>query len=358
MARPTRTAALPASARPEGSHDLVTVEDLEVSFPVTGGLLNRQVGQVHAVAGVSFGIRAGEILGLVGESGCGKTTLGRALLRLYEPTGGRVLFDGTDLTSLRGEDLRRMRQHMQMVFQDPYSSLSPRMTVGSIIEEPMRAHRIGSPAQMRARVHELLDLVGLTGEQAQRYPHEFSGGQRQRIGIARALALNPQFVVFDEAVSALDVSIQAQILNLLLDLRREIDLTYLFISHDLAVVRHIADRVAVMYLGRVVEIAPTDRLFARPVHPYTRALLSAVPEPDPVVEKQRRRSVLQGDVPNPVAPPNGCSFHTRCPHIRPLCVEGVPKLVEVGDGHFVSCHRWAEIDLEVSSSVTTPGGGA
>jgi oligopeptide transport system ATP-binding protein len=315
---------------------LLAVENLAVHFPVLKGLLRRRVGAIRAVDGVSFEVARGETLGLVGESGCGKSTTGRAILRLVEPTGGRVMFEGTDVASLNGEALRRMRPRMQMIFQDPQASLNPRMTVGSIIEEPLVEHR--RPGDRRARVDELLDAVGMNPRFANRYPHEFSGGQRQRIGIARALALDPAFIVCDEPIAALDVSIQAQVVNLLEALQDRLGLTYLFISHDLGMVRHIADRVAVMYLGAIVELADRDRLYEDPKHPYTRALLSAAPIPDPEIERRRARIILTGDPPSPANPPSGCRFRTRCPVAQPRCAEEAPAFRALADGRRVACH--------------------
>lgn len=320
------------------SPPLLDVRDLKMHFPIHTGLLRRHTGDVRAVDGVSFSIRAGETLGLVGESGCGKSTVGRAILRLYEPTSGNVSLDGQDITTLPAEALRRIRPAMQMVFQDPQASLNPRMTVQSIIAEPLVEHSAMTAAQRADRVAELMDAVGLNRAFASRFPHEFSGGQRQRIGIARALALNPKFIVCDEPIAALDVSIQAQVVNLLEDLQDKLGLTYLFISHDLSMVRHIADRVAVMYLGRIAELSPRDDLYARPLHPYAEALLSAVPEPDPARARARRRIVLQGDVPSPANPPQGCNFCTRCPKVIPICHKVKPDLVEVETGRFVACH--------------------
>jgi peptide/nickel transport system ATP-binding protein len=330
---------------------LVAVENLTKHFAARPGLLGRGKGVVKAVDGVSLEIAAGETLGLVGESGCGKSTLGRALLRLHEPTSGRVVIDGTDVTALPPGPLRAFRKRAQIIFQDPYASLNPRMTVGDILEEPLVIHGLGADrAARRARVGELLDVVGLRREVAARHPHEFSGGQRQRIGIARALAVEPRFIVADEPLSALDVSIQAQIVNLLVDLQRERSLTYLFISHDLKIVQHLCDRVAVMYLGRVVEEAPAAALYARPLHPYTVALLSAVPEMDPA--RQRRRIILEGDVPSPVAPPAGCPFHPRCPLYakkdRPAICRTTPPPLEpkpgAAAGHRAACHFAGELD--------------
>ncbi len=316
---------------------LVAVEGLTKSFAIRSGFGPwRPRRELQAVAGVSFTIARGETLGLVGESGCGKSTTGRLLLRLLEPTAGTIRFAGREIQSLSERELRPLRARMQIVFQDPYGSLDPRMTVGEIVAEPLVVHRRGDRASRQRRVRELLERVGLAAAHADRHPHEFSGGQRQRIGIARALALEPEFLVCDEPVSALDVSIRAQVLNLLVDLQRELGLTYLFISHDLAVVRHLCDRVAVMYLGRIVELAPKTALYAEPLHPYTRALLSAVPIPRP--GRRRSRILLQGDVPSPLAPPPGCRFHTRCPQAMEVCRRVDPELVEVRPGHRVACH--------------------
>ncbi len=308
------TATLPevGTAPTAGEPNLIEVEDLKVYFPVRAGLFQTQVATVKAVDGLTFEVRRGETLGLVGESGCGKSTTGRALIRLREPTEGTVRFDGIDLGKLKPDELRRMRRRMQIIFQDPYGSLDPRMTVGSIISEPIDTHHLAKGAARKERVTDLLRIVGLDPKYVSRYPHEFSGGQRQRIGVARALAVEPEFIVCDEPISALDVSIQAQVLNLLTDLREQLGLTYLFIAHDLSVVKHISDRVAVMYLGKIVEIGPPDIMYANPGHPYTRALLSAVPVPDPEMERKRKRVILTGDVPSPVNPPEGCRFHTRC----------------------------------------------
>ncbi len=317
---------------------LVEVTDLKMHFPIHTGVFRRHTGDVKAVDGVSFSILPGETLGLVGESGCGKSTVGRAMLRLYEPTAGRVVIDGDDVASLSPEALRKKRPTMQMVFQDPQASLNPRMTLARIIGEPLDEHTTWPKARKLERVYELMDAVGLNRRFANRYPHEFSGGQRQRIGIARALALNPRFIVCDEPIAALDVSIQAQVVNLLEDLQEKLGLTYLFISHDLSMVRHIADRVAVMYLGRIAELSPRDALYARPLHPYAEALLSAVNEPDPVRAATRRRIILKGDVPSPANPPVGCNFCTRCPRVFDRCRIEKPPLQEVEPGRFVACH--------------------
>ena len=307
-------------------------------FPIHSGLMRRHSGDVKAVDDVSFEIRQGETLGLVGESGCGKSTVGRAILRLYEPTAGSVVIDGDEVPALSAEALRKKRPVMQMVFQDPQASLNPRMTVADIIREPLDEHTTLSRDEKLARVYELMDQVGLNRAFANRYPYAFSGGQRQRIGIARALALNPKFIVCDEPIAALDVSIQAQVVNLLEDLQERLGLTYLFISHDLSMVRHIADRVAVMYLGQIAEISPRDALYARPLHPYAEALLSAVPEPDPSREGARQRIILRGDVPSPANPPRGCNFCTRCPKVMPICREVEPRLIEAEPGRQVACH--------------------
>jgi peptide/nickel transport system ATP-binding protein len=329
------------SARSDGA--LVEIDRLKLYFPIKSGLvLDRHVGDVRAVDDVTLTIRRGETLGLVGESGCGKSTVGRTILRLYKPTAGRVIFDGRDITSLGENELRPLRRRMQMVFQDPFASLNPRHSVGRIVGEPLRTHGLAGRRGAAARVRELLVTVGLPADAASRYPHEFSGGQRQRIGLARAIALNPDFVVADEPVSALDVSIQAQIINLLERLQEEFELTYLFIAHDLAVVRHISDRIAVMYLGSVVEVSPAEELYDDPLHPYTISLLSAVPIPDPVVERQRKSILLAGDLPSPANPPPACRFHTRCPYVQPTrCREEVPPLRRLSSGHEVACH-WAE----------------
>lgn len=318
---------------------LLSVNGLEMHFPITRGIVfQRQVGAIKAVDGITFDLYEGETLGLVGESGCGKSTTGRAILQLHRPTGGSVKFEGKELTESKGEDLRKMRRRMQMIFQDPYASLNPRMTVGSIIGEPLEVHNIGSGKKDRQeRVQELLKTVGLNPYFVNRYPHEFSGGQRQRIGVARALAVEPSFIVADEPISALDVSIQAQVINLMEDLQSEMNLTYLFIAHDLSVVRHIADRIAVMYLGKIVELADRDELYADPKHPYTQALLSAVPIPDPEIENKRQRIILEGDVPSPANPPQGCNFCTRCPRVMDICKEKEPEFKDYGNGHYAAC---------------------
>ena len=319
---------------------LLEVDDLRMWFPINRGIvIQRHVGDIKAVDGLSFFIKRGETLGLVGESGCGKSTTGRAILQLYRPTGGNVVFDGTNLCQLKGEKMRQMRRRMQMIFQDPYASLNPRMTVGNIIGEPLEVHDIMRGKKRRERVEELLQVVGLNPYFVNRYPHEFSGGQRQRIGVARALAVQPDFIVCDEPISALDVSIQAQIINLLEELQREFNLTYLFIAHDLAVVRHISSRVAVMYLGKLVELTDRAELYNNPLHPYTEALLSAIPIPDPTVEERRQRLILVGDVPSPANPPSGCNFRTRCPVAMDVCAEVDPEWKEAQPGHYVACHR-------------------
>jgi oligopeptide transport system ATP-binding protein len=314
---------------------LLAVRDLKKHFPITKGLWSRTVGHVKAVDGVGFDILPGEVLGLVGESGCGKTTTGRCILRLIEPTAGEVEFEGQDVLELDRKGMRRLRRKMQIIFQDPYSSLNPRITVGGMLAEVLRIHRIAEGEAAQARIRELLEVVGLFPEHASRYPHEFSGGQRQRIGIARALSVDPKFIVCDEPVSALDVSVQAQVINLLQDLQKEFDLTFLFIAHDLAVVEHISDRVAVMYLGKMMELAESDELYRNPLHPYTRALLSAIPVPEP--KARRERIELEGDVPSPANPPSGCPFHPRCPIATAECAETVPEFRDVGGGHYVAC---------------------
>jgi oligopeptide transport system ATP-binding protein len=321
---------------------LLKVDNLVKHFPVLRGVFQRQVGAVHAVDGISFEIRQGETFGLVGESGCGKSTAGRTILQLYRPTAGSVEFKGMDLTKIKGEELRKLRRNMQMIFQDPYASLNPRMTIDEIISEPISVHGVVKPAEMHDRVRELLKIVRLNPDFAPRYPHEFSGGQRQRVGIARALAVNPDFIVCDEPISALDVSIQAQVINLLEELQAQFGFTYLFIAHDLSMVRHISNRVGVMYLGVIVELAHVNDLYASPLHPYTQALLSAVPVPDPVIEEQRRRIILQGDVPSPVNPPSGCRFRTRCPLAAEICAQERPEFREVQPEHWAACHMIKE----------------
>ena len=325
----------PAMSDPE---PLLRVNQLVKHFPILRGVFQRQVGSVHAVDGITFDLYPGETFGLVGESGCGKSTAGRTIIQLYRPTSGSVYFGGKDLARLKGEELRVMRQRMQMIFQDPYASLNPRMTIQEILSEPMRVHNQGNREEIQERVVELMNIVKLSPSLISRYPHEFSGGQRQRIGIARALSLNPDFIVCDEPISALDVSIQAQVINLLEDLQEEFNIAYLFIAHDLSVVRHISNRIAVMYLGILAELAERDELYEHPLHPYTQALLSAVPIPDPVLEEKRQRIILEGDVPSPVNPPSGCRFRTRCPLAERICAEQVPEWREVAPGHRVACH--------------------
>jgi oligopeptide transport system ATP-binding protein len=321
---------------------LVEVKNLKKHFPIMRGVLRRQVGAVQAVDGVSFNIYKGETLGLVGESGCGKSTTGRTILQLLEPTAGQVSYAGQELTNLNRNEMRKARRHMQMIFQDPYASLNPRMSVGSIIGEPLQIHNIGNSSSRKDRIQELLKVVGLNPYFINRYPHEFSGGQRQRIGIARALATNPDFIVADEPISALDVSIQAQVVNLMDDLKEELGLTYLFIAHDLSMIRYISDRVAVMYLGRIVELSNRDEIFDHPLHPYTQALLSAIPIPDPEKESKRQRLILEGDVPSPANPPSGCRFHPRCSYATEICKEEDPVFRNLGSDsvpHFVACHH-------------------
>lgn len=345
--------AVPAPSPTVATDELLRVEGLEVHFPIKRGIFfDRTVGHVKAVDGVDLAVSRGQTYGLVGESGCGKSTLGRAILRLVEPTAGRVLFDGTDVAALKGEPLRHMRQRMQMVFQDPMGSLDPRQNVESLLSEPMRAHGLGGGSKgIAEKIRSLMDAVGLPSAALRRYPHEFSGGQRQRIGIARALTLEPDLLIADEPVSALDVSVQAQVLNLLGELQERLGLTYLVIAHDLAVVRHISDVVGVMYLGSLVEQAPADGLYEEPLHPYTRSLMSAVPVPDPVVEESRERILLAGDLPSPANPPSGCRFHTRCPWRQETrCDDEVPVLRELAPGRLVSCH-WAE---EIRAGVLHP----
>jgi oligopeptide transport system ATP-binding protein len=336
----TETIDAPRTRHVSADDKLIDVKGLKIYFPVTAGfLISRKIADNKAVDGITFDVRRGETMGLVGESGCGKSTTGRAILQLYKPTEGEILFDKEDLTKLRGNDLRLMRRRMQMIFQDPYASLNPRMSVRDIIGEPLLIHKIGNNAERRERVAELMRVVGLNPYYAGRFPHEFSGGQRQRIGIARALAVDPDFIVCDEPVSALDVSIQAQIINLLEELQDQFGLTYLFIAHDLAVVRHISDRVAVMYLGKMMELADRNEIYDNPLHPYTKALLSAVPIPDPALERQRERIILTGDVPSSLRPPRGCVFHTRCPIAIDECREVIPEWRQAEPGHWVACHR-------------------
>jgi oligopeptide/dipeptide ABC transporter ATP-binding protein len=357
----------PPAAGTGSTRPLLEISDLRMYFPITQGILiSRHVGDVRAVDGISLSIQKGETVGLVGESGCGKSTVGRTILRLYRPTAGRIVFDGKDITTAEGSSLRAVRRRMQMIFQDPYASLNPRMTAAGIVSEPLEIHGVGEKSERHQRVRDLLATVGLDPSYGDRFPHEFSGGQRQRIGVARALALHPDLIVADEPISALDVSIQAQIINLLERLQSEFGLTYLFIAHDLSVVRHISDRIAVMYLGRIVETAGSRELYERPLHPYTVALLSAVPIPDPAVEGRRRRIILSGDVPSPSDPPSGCHFHTRCWLRERLgnperCVAEDPALRTLASGHEVACHFAEEVDgsaEQVQVTGRTPVSGA
>jgi oligopeptide transport system ATP-binding protein len=327
-----------------GDSALLEVRHVKKYFPIRAGVLQREVAHVHAVDDVSFAVKPGETLGLVGESGCGKSTLGRTIVRLLQPTAGEIIFDGTPIQNLGTRRLRPLRREMQMVFQDPYASLNPRKRVGTIISDPMKIHNLGSRSEQKRRVNEILETVGLSPEHYNRFPHEFSGGQRQRIGIARSLALRPKLIVADEPVSALDVSIQSQMLNLLDDLQTEFNLTYIFIAHDLGVVRHVSDRIVVMYLGKIVELSPGDELYSRPIMPYTEALLSAVPIPDPDLAEKRERIVLEGDVPSPINPPSGCRFHPRCRYATEVCTQIEPPLVDYGNGHLAACHHPLNVD--------------
>jgi oligopeptide transport system ATP-binding protein len=331
---------------------LVEVDSLVKYFPIKEGLLSREVARVHAVDDVTFSVREGETMGLVGESGCGKSTLGRTIVRLLEPTAGDIKFQGRSIAKLSRKKLRPLRREMQMVFQDPYASLNPRKRVGAIIAAPLEIHKVGDSKERRRRVQELLDTVGLSPEHINRFPHEFSGGQRQRIGVARALALRPKLIVADEPVSALDVSIQSQMLNLLDDLQNDFQLTYIFIAHDLGVVRHVSDRIAVMYLGKLVELSPAAELYERPIMPYTEALLSAVPIPDPDLSDARERIVLQGDVPSPINPPSGCRFHPRCRYMTDICTQVEPPLTDYGNGHLAACHHPLNVDKETLERVS------
>jgi len=335
----------------DGGTPLVEVDSLKKYFPIKKGLLSREVARVHAVDDVTFSVREGETLGLVGESGCGKSTLGRTIVRLLDPTAGDVRYRGRSIAKLGRRQLRPLRREMQIVFQDPYASLNPRKRVGSIIAAPMQIHGVGDRAERKKQVQDLLATVGLSPEHYNRFPHEFSGGQRQRIGVARALALRPKLIVADEPVSALDVSIQSQMLNLLDDLQGEFQLTYIFIAHDLGVVRHVSDRIAVMYLGKLVELSPAEELYERPIMPYTEALLSAVPIPDPDLSDQRERIVLQGDVPSPINPPSGCRFHPRCRYMTDICAQVEPPLVDYGNNHLAACHHPLNVDKETLDRV-------
>lgn len=317
---------------------ILEVNNLVKHFPLGGGLFSKKQQVVQAVNGITFKVKRGETLGIVGESGCGKSTAGRSIIRLYEPTAGQIIFEGKDVTKAQGNDLMELRRNMQMIFQDPYASLNPRMTVGDIVAEALDIHKLASGQKRTNRIYELLKIVGLNPEHANRFPHEFSGGQRQRIGIARALAVNPSLIICDEPISALDVSIQAQVVNMLEELQEKLGLTYLFIAHDLSMVKYISHRIAVMYLGRIVELTSSKDLYANPMHPYTQGLLSAIPIPDPLVEAQRRRIIPKGNVPSPIDPPTGCYFRTRCPHAMEVCAKEAPELTEMGNEHLVACH--------------------
>jgi peptide/nickel transport system ATP-binding protein len=342
------------SAPPDKNGALLDVRNLKKYFPIKAGVLQHEVARVHAVDDVSLSVRPGETLGLVGESGCGKSTLGRCIIRLLEPTAGEIEFDGRDIAKLKARQLRPLRREMQMVFQDPYASLNPRKRVGSIIGYPLQIHGIGGKGERKERVQELLQTVGLSPEHYNRFPHEFSGGQRQRIGVARALALRPKLIVADEPVSALDVSIQAQMVNLLAELQSEFGLTYIFIAHDLGVIRHVSNRIAVMYLGKLVELSPAEELYTKPIMPYTEALLSAVPVPDPDLAERRERIVLEGDVPSPIDPPSGCRFHPRCRYATEICSREEPPLVDHGNGHLAACHHPLNVGANGNARAGTP----